>query len=199
MEGFQLQGLLVDIRATLLQRERIIQFRVEGQHVQLHRLTVHLLYGVHHVLNELRIRGARWVDPYHHLRLLGLLLVRTLRTHLFAIGVNRLLAHLISSHDGRSQEFEQSRRKRLSAGRVANNQRRVIQPAQFLRTMIEAISTSCHQGHQQTAAYKQCRRILVPFEPFADILYQRIIFTQRLNLSTPFPEPLADVLLCGCH
>ena len=103
MEGFELQGLLIDVSTTFLQRQRIVELRIKGQHVQLHLLTIYHLYGIHHVLDELGIRGSRWVDTHHHLRLLGLLLVGTLRAHLLTIGINSVFANLISSHDGRCQ------------------------------------------------------------------------------------------------
>ena len=55
MECFQLERLLVDVRTAFLQRQGIIQLRVESQHVQLHQLAIHFLLGVYHILNELGI------------------------------------------------------------------------------------------------------------------------------------------------
>ena len=100
VEGFELQRLLVDVCPTFLQRQCVVQLSVEGQHVQLHGLAIHLLHGIHHILNKLRVRGSCRMDAYHHLRLLGLLLVGTLRLHQLTIGVDGLLAHLVGLHDG---------------------------------------------------------------------------------------------------
>ena len=197
MERFELQGLLVDIRTTFLQRQGIIQLRVEGQHVQLHRLAIHFLLGVHHVLDKLGITRSRWMDPHHHLRLLWLLLIRTFRTHLFAIGVDRLFADLISSHDGRCQQLKQSRRETLTTGRVTDDERRVVQASQLLWAMIEPVGAACHQGHQQPTSHKQRRRILILLQSLRDIPDNWVILTQRLNLRTPFPEPSADVCFTG--
>ena len=107
MEGLQLEALLVDIGTTLLQCQRIVQLCVERQHVQLHRLSVNLFYGVHHVLNELCVTGSCRVNPDNHLRLLRLLLVGTLCLHLLAIGVDGLDALFVNFLDGQSQQFEE--------------------------------------------------------------------------------------------
>ena len=55
MEGFQLHRLLINPRTTLLHGDRIIQLGIEGEHMQLHGLAIHLFHVVHHVLNELGI------------------------------------------------------------------------------------------------------------------------------------------------
>ena len=67
--------------------------------MQLHRLAIHLLHRVHHVLDELRIRGSGRVDANHHLGLLRLLLIGPLRAHLLAVGIDGILADLVRCHD----------------------------------------------------------------------------------------------------
>ena len=44
--------------------------------------------------------------------------------------------------------------------RIANNQRRIIEPAKLLRTMIEPVSTARHQGHQQASQCPDRHRAL---------------------------------------
>ena len=133
------------------------------------------------------------MDADHHLGILGLLLVGTLRTHLFTIGIDRLLADFVGCHDGGCQQLKQSRRETLTTGRIADDQRRVIQASQFLWAMIETIGTSRHQCHQQTTSHEQCRWILVALQTFRDIFDDRIVLAQCLYLSAPVPEALADV------
>ena len=167
--------------------------------MQLHRLAVHLLNGIYHILNKLRIRGSRWVNANNHLWLLRFLFIGALRPHLLTIGINSIFANLISRHNRRSQKLKQSRRKRLSRCRIANDQCRVIQTTQFLRAMIEAIRAPRHQRHQQTTTHKQRRRILVTFQSLADVFQQREFIRQRLNLSTPLPKPAAHIVISQRH
>ena len=163
--------------------------------MQLHLLSVDLLHAVHHILDKLRIRGTGRVDTHNHLGFLRLLLVRPLRAHLLTIGIDGILAYLVSLHDGLRQQLIQTSRKALTTGRVADNQRRVVQPAQFLRTMIEPVCTTRHQRHQQSATHKQRRRILVLLQALADILQDGEVLAERLNLLAPLPEPSVDVIL----
>ena len=187
MEGLQLQRLLVDPRTALLHRHGVVELRVERQHVQLHRLAVDLLNAIHHVLNKLRIRGSGWMHAHDHPGLLGLLLVSPFRAHLLAIGIDGVLADLVSRHNRRSDEFEEARRKRLSAGRITDDERRVVQPSQLLWPMVEAIGAARHQRHQQPAAHEQCRWVLVALQSLADILQDGVILEHPLNLLAPLP------------
>ena len=185
MESFQLQRLLVYPRAAFLHRHGIVQLRVEGQHVQLHLFAIDHLYGVHHILYELGVRRTGWMYPHHHLRLRGLLLVGTLRLHQVAVGVDGLLALLVGLHDGSRQLLEQTCGKRLSAGRVADNQGRVVQPAQLFRAVVESVGTACHQRHHQTASHEHCRRILVALQSFADVADNGKLLCHLLYFLTP--------------
>ena len=189
VEGLQLQRLLVNPRAALLNGHRVVQLRVEGQHVQLHILAVHVLHRVHHVLNKLRVRGTGRMYPDDNLRLLGLLLVGALGAHLFTIGVDGVLAHLVGSHDGCSEQLKETGGERLTAGRVADYQRRVVQTSQLLWAMVEAIRAACHQRHHQATSHKQRCWILVAFQALRDVPYQREVLAQRLYLLAPVPEP----------
>ena len=195
MKRFQLETLLIDIRTTLLQIERIIQLCVECQHVQLHHLAIDFLHRIDHILNKLRIRGTCRMHPDHHFRLLRLLLVSTFGAHLLTIGVNGILAHLISIYDRSSQQLIQSRRKAFTWCRITNDQRRVIQASQFFWSMIETIGTPCHQGHQQATSHEQGSHKLVALQTLADVFQYRIILKHRFNLLAPVPKPLIHVVV----
>ena len=119
MEGLQFQRHLVNPRAALLDRDGVVELRVEGQHVQLHLHAIDHLHRINHVLNELGVRGTGRMHTHHDLRLLGFLLVGALGLHQLAIGVDGFLAHLVGLDDGSRQQLIQARGKALSASRVA--------------------------------------------------------------------------------
>ena len=177
MESLQFERLLINPRTALLNGDGVVELRVKRQHVQLHRLAIHLLHGIYHILNKLRIRGSRWVNPDDHLGLLRLLLIRTLRAHLLTIGIDGILTQLIRSDDRRSQQFEQTCRKALSRSGISNNQCRIIQSSQLFRAMVEPIGTSCHQRHQQSTCHKHRCCKLVFLQSLADVLQQQEVLT----------------------
>ena len=116
------------------------------------------------------------MHPDHHFWFLGLLLVGAFGAHLLTIGIDSLLANLIGRHNGGRQQFKEPCCEAFTAGRIANNQRRIVQPSQLLRSVVEAIGTARHERHHQAASHKHRRRILVLLQPLADILQQREFF-----------------------
>ena len=122
VEGLEFQTLLVNPRTALLYAHGVVQLGVEGQHVQVHLLAVHLFHGVHHVLYELGVGGTCRMHPDYHLGLLGLLLVSPLGAHLLTIGVDGVTPCLVGLYDGRCQQFEQTGCKAFTRGRVADDQ-----------------------------------------------------------------------------
>ena len=119
MEGFELETDFVNPRTSLLEAQGIVQLGVKGQHVELHLLAIHHLDRVHHILNELGVTGSGWVNPHHHLRLLGFLLVGTFGFHQFSIGIDGFLALLVGFDYGQRKQFEQPRSETLTTGWVA--------------------------------------------------------------------------------
>ena len=185
VKGLQLERLLVDPRTALLNSHGIIQLCVKSEHVELHQMSVDFLYTIHHVLDKLRIRGSGGMHADDNLRFLRLLLVGPLGAHLLSIGIDSLFAYLISSHDRCSKQLKEPGGKRLSAGGIANDKGRVIEPAQFFRTMIEPIGAAGHQCHHQSSRHEHRRWILVTLQPLADVLQQREVLHQALNLLAP--------------
>ena len=73
--------------------------------MKLHLYPINYLDGVHHILNELSIRGTGRMDANDHLRLLRLFLVGALGLHLLAVGIDGILALLVSINDGCREQF----------------------------------------------------------------------------------------------
>ena len=82
--------------------------------MELHLHAVDLLHGIHHILNELGIGGSCRMDANHHLGFLGFLLVGPLGLHLLAIGIDSLLADLVSCCDWCHQQLIQTGSETLS-------------------------------------------------------------------------------------
>ena len=87
--------------------------------------------------------------------------------------------------DGRSQQLEQACGKRLATGRVANNQRRVVQTSQFLGTVVVTVGASRHQRHQQTTTHEEGSRVLVTLQALADVDEDGVVCHHLLYLLSP--------------
>ena len=190
VERLQLQRLLVDPRASALHAQRVVQLRVEGQQVQLHLLAVHHLPGIHHVLDELRVGGAGGVYAHHHLRLLRLVLVGAQALDELAVGVDGVHASLVCRLEGRRQLLVQPRGEGLSAGGVADDERRAVQASPLLGAGVEAVGAARHQRHHQAACHIHRRGVLRGLQPLADVLQQRIGREERGNLRAPERQAL---------
>ena len=185
MECLEFQRHLVYPRAPFLHTQRVVQLCVEGQHVQVHFLTIYVFHRIHHVLNKLGVRRSCRMHPDHHLWLLGLFLVSPFGAHLFTIGVDGIAPHLVGSDYRCCKQLKEPGCKRLSTGRVANDQSRTVQPAQLLWSMVESVGASGHQRHLKGTSHKQRCWILIPFQALADVTEHRKVVKQRFYLCAP--------------
>ena len=153
--------------------------------MQLHRLAVYDLHGVHHVLYELCVGGAGGVYAHHHLGFLRLLLVGALGAHEFAVGVDGVLALAVGFGDGCREEFVEAGGEALSAGGVADDECLTVQSAHHLWHVVEVVGAACHQRHQEASSHEYGCRVLAALQPLADVLQYGIILKEGFNLCAP--------------
>ena len=194
MEGLQLHALLVDPRSAALQGDRVVQLRVEGEHMQLHLLAVHHLLRVQHVLYQLAVARSGRVYADDALRPVLALLVGGPLLRVLLVAVQCGESRLVSRLHGRHQDVADVIGHRLVRGRMSDDEQRAVEPALPLRTVVEPVGTPRHQRHQRPASREHRRRILAPLQPCAHVRQQREVVKHRLNLRAPAVEHAVDGL-----
>ena len=147
VEGLQLHALLVDPGASALQSNGIIQLRIEGEHVQLNLLAIYDFFCIEHILNQLAIGSAGWMDSDNTLWLIFTLLVRSFLLLILLIAVESSQSRFIRSLYGSHEDIADIISHRLIRSRMSYDEQRTIQPPFPFRAVIEPVGASGHQRH----------------------------------------------------